>query len=82
MLIWIRFSIPRLQVDQLMAFAWKILIPLGLAVLALGFLGPVLTLCTEKRGVQRDMQHRSLLGATGGTPSSPRRSGSRSSAPC
>ena len=30
MLIWIRFSIPRLQVDQLMAFAWKILIPLGL----------------------------------------------------
>jgi NADH-quinone oxidoreductase subunit H len=30
-LIWIRFSIPRLQVDQLMAFAWKILIPLGLA---------------------------------------------------
>jgi NADH-quinone oxidoreductase subunit H len=29
-LIWIRFSIPRLQVDQLMAFAWKILIPLGL----------------------------------------------------
>jgi len=30
MLIWIRFSIPRLQVDQLMAFAWKVLIPLGL----------------------------------------------------
>ena len=30
MLVWIRFSIPRLQVDQLMAFAWKILIPLGL----------------------------------------------------
>jgi NADH-quinone oxidoreductase subunit H len=29
-LVWIRFSIPRLQVDQLMAFAWKILIPLGL----------------------------------------------------
>ena len=29
-LIWVRFSIPRLQVDQLMAFAWKILIPLGL----------------------------------------------------
>jgi NADH-quinone oxidoreductase subunit H len=30
LLIWIRFSIPRLQVDQLMAFAWKVLIPLGL----------------------------------------------------
>ena len=30
LLVWIRFSIPRLQVDQLMAFAWKILIPLGL----------------------------------------------------
>jgi NADH-quinone oxidoreductase subunit H len=29
-LIWIRLSLPRLQVDQLMAFAWKILIPLGL----------------------------------------------------
>jgi NADH-quinone oxidoreductase subunit H len=29
-LIWIRLSIPRLQVDQLMSFAWKILIPLGL----------------------------------------------------
>jgi len=30
-LIWIRLSIPRLQVDQLMSFAWKILIPLGMA---------------------------------------------------
>jgi NADH-quinone oxidoreductase subunit H len=30
-LVWIRFSIPRLQVDQLMGFAWKVLIPLGLA---------------------------------------------------
>ena len=30
MLIWIRLSLPRLQVDQLMAFAWKVLIPLGL----------------------------------------------------
>lgn len=29
-LVWIRLSIPRLQVDQLMAFAWKVLIPLGL----------------------------------------------------
>ena len=30
MLVSIRFSIPRLQVDQLMSFAWRILIPLGL----------------------------------------------------
>jgi len=29
-LIWVRLSVPRLQVDQLMAFAWKVLIPLGL----------------------------------------------------
>jgi NADH-quinone oxidoreductase subunit H len=29
-LIWIRLSVPRLQVDQLMDFAWKVLIPLGL----------------------------------------------------
>ncbi len=30
LLIWIRLSLPRLQADQLMGFAWKILIPLGL----------------------------------------------------
>ena len=30
-LVWIRLSVPRLQVDQLMGFAWKVLIPLGLA---------------------------------------------------
>jgi NADH-quinone oxidoreductase subunit H len=29
-LVWVRLSLPRLQVDQLMAFAWKIIIPLGL----------------------------------------------------
>lgn len=29
-LVWIRLSIPRLQVNELMAFAWKFLIPLGL----------------------------------------------------
>ena len=29
-LVWVRLSVPRLQVDQLMGFAWKILIPLGL----------------------------------------------------
>ncbi|MGH6914531.1 MAG: NADH-quinone oxidoreductase subunit H, partial [Geminicoccales bacterium] len=29
-LIWIRFSMPRLRIDQLMSFAWKLLIPLTL----------------------------------------------------
>ncbi len=33
-LVWVRLSIPRLQVDQLMAFAWKVLIPLGLLNIA------------------------------------------------
>jgi NADH-quinone oxidoreductase subunit H len=37
LLVWIRLSLPRLQVDQLMSFAWKILIPLGLVnILAVG----------------------------------------------
>jgi NADH-quinone oxidoreductase subunit H len=37
LLVWVRLSLPRLQVDQLMAFAWKILIPLGLVnILATG----------------------------------------------
>ena len=33
-LVWVRLSLPRLQVDQLMGFAWKILIPLGLVNIA------------------------------------------------
>lgn len=37
LLVWIRLSLPRLQVDQLMSFAWKILIPVGLVnILAVG----------------------------------------------
>jgi NADH-quinone oxidoreductase subunit H len=34
-LVWVRLSLPRLQVDQLMSFAWKILIPLGIANIGL-----------------------------------------------
>ena len=34
LLVWVRLSLPRLQVDQLMGFAWKILIPLGLVNIA------------------------------------------------
>lgn len=30
MFIWIRATVPRLRIDQLMAFAWKFMIPLGL----------------------------------------------------
>ena len=29
-LIWLRFSVPRLRIDQLMSLAWKVLIPLAL----------------------------------------------------
>lgn len=33
-LVWIRLSLPRLQVDQLMGFAWKILVPVGVLNIA------------------------------------------------
>ncbi|MGB2693588.1 MAG: NADH-quinone oxidoreductase subunit NuoH [Dehalococcoidia bacterium] len=28
-LIWVRFTLPRLRIDQLMSYAWKVLIPFG-----------------------------------------------------
>jgi NADH-quinone oxidoreductase subunit H len=31
LMFWARFTFPRLREDQLQAFAWKFLIPLGLA---------------------------------------------------
>ena len=33
-IMWVRFSYPRFREDQLQAFAWKILIPLALANIA------------------------------------------------
>ncbi len=35
LIFWVRFSYPRLREDQLQAFAWKFLIPLSLANIAL-----------------------------------------------
>ena len=38
LIIWVRASVPRLRIDQLMGYAWKILLPLSLAqVLLNGF---------------------------------------------
>jgi NADH-quinone oxidoreductase subunit H len=41
-MVWIRATLPRLRVDQLMAFCWKFLVPIALANLVLTGIGVAL----------------------------------------
>ena len=34
-IMWIRWTVPRLRIDQVMSFAWKLLVPVGLAAVML-----------------------------------------------
>jgi NADH-quinone oxidoreductase subunit H len=34
-IMWIRWTVPRLRIDQIMSFAWKLLVPMGLAAVML-----------------------------------------------
>jgi NADH-quinone oxidoreductase subunit H len=43
-LIWLRGTLPRLRIDQLMAFAWKFLLPLSLVNIMIGALEVLLWL--------------------------------------
>jgi NADH-quinone oxidoreductase subunit H len=63
-LIWIRLSIPRLQVDQLMGFAWKFLIPLGLVNLLIS--AAVILWAPSWKYVMAGVSWVSFLGIVGG----------------
>jgi hypothetical protein len=41
MVVWVRWALPRLRVDQLMSFSWKILIPAALLNMLFTALGIV-----------------------------------------
>ena len=49
--MWLRGTLPRLRADQLMAFAWKVLVPLTLAnLLVTGLLGKLLKPVEQQSG--------------------------------
>ena len=35
LIMWIRWTVPRLRIDQVMSFAWKLLVPASLVAVAL-----------------------------------------------
>lgn len=46
-LMWVRATYPRLRIDQMMAFCWKVLVPLGLVVVFLSALFVKLPIANE-----------------------------------
>jgi NADH-quinone oxidoreductase subunit H len=37
-LMWIRWTLPRLRMDQMMGFCWKLLVPISIALFAIAAL--------------------------------------------